>query len=230
MTTNFSSATVDLAEPVFSEQERPALAGFPAGDSGLAGEAAPGVLPRQRGRLADLGGASPAGGGCRSYRLRHLLHDRRRHLPYAEWRVQLGVDGHLALGGGYRLGDLLPRRENTRADDHQQGQVHDHPRRSPVQPGREEPPPARHQHPDHNLANLPDKLRAGQPDRTEAAHGSVLTPWEAGMRFECQRVHKKDISGPYAVAWWTDRWGQRWNTRKVKSARSPTASNGTRDP
>jgi len=55
MTTNFSSATVDLAEPVFSEQERPALAGFPAGDSGLAGEAAPGVLPRQRGRLADLG-------------------------------------------------------------------------------------------------------------------------------------------------------------------------------
>jgi hypothetical protein len=70
MTTNFSSATVDLAEPVFSEQERPALAGFPVGDSGLAGEAAPGVLPRQRGRLADLGGASPAGGGCRSYRLR----------------------------------------------------------------------------------------------------------------------------------------------------------------
>src|SRR5258708_6542016 len=47
MTTNFSSATVDLAEPVFSEQERPALAGFPVGDSGLAGEAAPGVLPRQ---------------------------------------------------------------------------------------------------------------------------------------------------------------------------------------
>jgi hypothetical protein len=29
MTTNFSSGTVDLAEPVFSEQERPAWAGFP---------------------------------------------------------------------------------------------------------------------------------------------------------------------------------------------------------
>jgi hypothetical protein len=61
-----------------------------------------------------------------------------------------------------------------------------------------------------NLDNLPDKLRAGQPDLTEAARGSVLTPWDAGMRFECQRVHKKDISGPYAVVRWTDRWGRRW--------------------
>src|SRR6266851_6980094 len=212
MTTNFSSATVDLAEPVFSEQERPALAGSPSVTVGWP--------VRLRPEFYRGGAADWRIWGCQSCRWRvpelspsHLLHDRRRRLPYAEWRVQRGVDGHLALGG-YRLGHLLPRRENTRADDHQQGQVHDHPRRSPVQPGREEPPPARHQHPDHNLANLPDKLRAGQPDRTEAAHGSVLTPWEAGMRFECQRVHTKDISGPYAVVRWTDRWGQRWKHKK----------------
>jgi hypothetical protein len=34
------------------------------------------------------------------------------------------------------------------------------------------------------------------------------------MRFEANGIHKKHISGPYAVIRWTDRWGQRWEHKK----------------
>jgi hypothetical protein len=50
-----------------------------------------------------------------------------------------------------------------------------------------------------DLDKLPDVLRAGQPGRTEWAYGNVLTPWDAGMRFEAKGIHKRHIATPYAV-------------------------------
>src|SRR6266571_1616038 len=49
------------------------------------------------------------------------------------------------------------------------------------------------------LDNLPGRLRAGQPGRTEAAYGSSLTPWDAGMRFETDGIHVRQIVRPYQV-------------------------------
>ena len=65
-----------------------------------------------------------------------------------------------------------------------------------------------------DLDKLPDVLRAAQPGSTEWAYGNVLTPWDAGMRFELQGIHKKHISAPYAVVRWTDRWNQRWEHKR----------------
>lgn len=81
-----------------------------------------------------------------------------------------------------------------------------------------------------DLDKLPDVPRANQPGRTEWAYGNVLTPWDAGMRFEVKGIHQRHIAAPYAVVRWTDRWASGGSTRKAKSTRSPKASNGSRKP
>lgn len=53
-------------------------------------------------------------------------------------------------------------------------------------------------------------LRSGWEPTAGSRRGSTLAPWDAGMRFESDRVHEKFLAGPYPVVRWTDRWGTRW--------------------
>ena len=42
----------------------------------------------------------------------------------------------------------------------------------------------------------------------------MLTPWNAGVRFESDEIHTQHLSGPYPIVRWTDRWGTRWEHKR----------------
>ncbi len=65
-----------------------------------------------------------------------------------------------------------------------------------------------------DVDRMPDVLRTHVGTHADAAYGNVLTPWDAGMRFESDEIHVRHISEPYSVIRWTDRWGQRWEHKK----------------
>ncbi len=65
-----------------------------------------------------------------------------------------------------------------------------------------------------DIESMPLPLRALIGTRSDTAYGNVLTPWDAGVRFESDAIHIRHISEPYGVIRWTDRWGQRWEHKK----------------
>lgn len=62
--------------------------------------------------------------------------------------------------------------------------------------------------------DLPSGLRGAWHVSEERAMRGVLTPWDAGIRFESDKVHVKFLSGPYPLVRWTDRRGTRWEHRR----------------
>jgi hypothetical protein len=64
------------------------------------------------------------------------------------------------------------------------------------------------------FAELPDDLRAGWFASDELVTTDVLTPWNAGVRFETDEIHTQHLSGPYPIVRWTDRWGTRWEHKR----------------
>jgi hypothetical protein len=62
---------------------------------------------------------------------------------------------------------------------------------------------------------LPDRLRGGfHRLDDDTGCGDQLAPGDTGMRFETGPVGVEHIAGPYPVARWIDRWGQRWQQKK----------------
>lgn len=52
---------------------------------------------------------------------------------------------------------------------------------------------------------VPDQLRAGYRPSPERPMSRVLTPFDAGIPFETDGIHERDLAGPYPVVRWTDR-------------------------
>jgi hypothetical protein len=48
---------------------------------------------------------------------------------------------------------------------------------------------------------------------SERAMYEILTPLDAGIRFESDEVHMQNLKNPYPLVRWTDRWGTRWEHR-----------------
>ncbi len=49
------------------------------------------------------------------------------------------------------------------------------------------------------FAELPDALNAGWSASDEIVTTDVLTPWNAGMRFESDDIHVQHLRGPYPI-------------------------------
>jgi hypothetical protein len=61
---------------------------------------------------------------------------------------------------------------------------------------------------------VPEILRAGYYPSPERAVSGVLTPFDAGIRFETDNIHERHLASPYPVVRWTDRWGTRWEHKR----------------
>jgi hypothetical protein len=61
---------------------------------------------------------------------------------------------------------------------------------------------------------ISERLRYGWAASAEHALDGVLTPRDAGVRFESYTVPVAALSDPYPVVRWTDRWGTRWEHKK----------------
>lgn len=59
-----------------------------------------------------------------------------------------------------------------------------------------------------------DKLRAGYAPAAERPLRGVLTPFDAGIRFESGDMHERDLASPYPVVRWNDHWGTRWEHKR----------------
>ena len=59
-----------------------------------------------------------------------------------------------------------------------------------------------------------ERLRKGWSPSAEHALDGVLTPRDAGVRFESYQVPAGELGNPYPLVRWTDRWGTRWEHRR----------------
>jgi hypothetical protein len=58
------------------------------------------------------------------------------------------------------------------------------------------------------------RVQGGFSASAEHALDRVLTPRDAGVRFESYPVPADRLANPYPVVRWTDRWGTRWEHRQ----------------
>lgn len=58
------------------------------------------------------------------------------------------------------------------------------------------------------------RVRDGFSASAEHALDGVLTPRDAGVRFETDPVPVQRLANPYPLVRWTDRWGTRWEHRR----------------
>jgi hypothetical protein len=58
-----------------------------------------------------------------------------------------------------------------------------------------------------------ERLRKDWSPSSERAMYGILTPLDAGIRFESDEVHVQNLKSPYPLVRWTDRWGTRWEHR-----------------
>jgi hypothetical protein len=58
------------------------------------------------------------------------------------------------------------------------------------------------------------RVQGGFSPSAEHALDGVLTPRDAGVRFESERVAAQVLAKPYPLVRWTDRWGTRWEHRQ----------------
>jgi len=59
-----------------------------------------------------------------------------------------------------------------------------------------------------------ERLREGWSPSAEHALDGVLTPRDAGVRFESYQIPAGELGNPYPLVRWTDRWGTRWEHRR----------------
>jgi hypothetical protein len=66
------------------------------------------------------------------------------------------------------------------------------------------------------FGHVSERLREGWSPSAEHALDGVLTPRDAGVRFESYQVPAGELGNPYPLVRWTDRWGTRWEHRHGK--------------
>jgi len=64
------------------------------------------------------------------------------------------------------------------------------------------------------FGRVPEQLRKEFDSRDETAARDILTPWDAGLRFEADAMEVRDLKSPYLLVRWTDRWGTRWEHKR----------------
>jgi len=64
------------------------------------------------------------------------------------------------------------------------------------------------------FGSVSERLRDGFAASAEHALDGVLTPRDAGVRFESYPVPTASLADPYPLVRWTDRWGTRWEHRR----------------
>ena len=69
-------------------------------------------------------------------------------------------------------------------------------------------------HRETGFQKVPEPLRSGYYSSREQAVLGVLTPFDAGIRFETDEIHIRNLSGPFPIVRWTDRWGTRWEHKR----------------
>ena len=61
---------------------------------------------------------------------------------------------------------------------------------------------------------MPQVVRADYWAAPEAESPKVLTPFDAGVRFETNALIQRNLPTVYPVVRWTDRWGARWEHKR----------------
>jgi hypothetical protein len=74
-----------------------------------------------------------------------------------------------------------------------------------------------------------ERLRDGWSPSSERALHGVLTPRDAGIRFESDDVHVRHPNSPYPPVRWTDRWGRAGSIGSARCGASAMASRGPCD-
>jgi hypothetical protein len=64
------------------------------------------------------------------------------------------------------------------------------------------------------FGDVRERLREGWNPAAEHALEGVLTPKDAGVRFESYLVPAHALDNPYPLVRWTDQWGTRWEHRR----------------
>jgi hypothetical protein len=64
------------------------------------------------------------------------------------------------------------------------------------------------------FGNVRERLREGWNPSAEHALDGVLTPRDAGVRFESYMVPARELGSPYPLVRWIDRWGTKWEHRR----------------
>ncbi len=65
-----------------------------------------------------------------------------------------------------------------------------------------------------DFEKFPDVLRAGWGQNLGPAMQGILTPWDAGIRFETDGIHVQHLGSPYPVVRWMDQWATWWEHRR----------------
>ena len=60
------------------------------------------------------------------------------------------------------------------------------------------------------FADVRDRVRDRWHASAEHAMDGVLTPRDAGIRFESYVVPASELTAPYPIVRWIDRWGTQW--------------------